>query len=173
MSDFPTMELNSVDRPNRFQVNPVVRKSVDTGDQQRYNNNVNCRDAESEDDTFNEDAANIIRRTSRIQSIKSSFRDKDKPSRFKDLQTTRFQVDESQMDESDSNESDEDRENLLENEYDTKYGKSFRHFTREALPRLDNYRNIMSIQAAYRPTLDELHNATLTHKVSALFIGMQ
>lgn len=49
----------------------------------------------------------------------------------------------------------------------------FRHFTREALPRLDNYRNIMSIQAAYRPTLDELHNATLTHKVSALFIGMQ
>lgn len=59
------MELNSVDRPNRFQVNPVVRKSVDTGDQQRYNNNVNCRDAESEDDTFNEDAANIIRRTSR------------------------------------------------------------------------------------------------------------
>lgn len=45
--------------------------------------------------------------------------------------------------------------------YDTRYAKSFRHFTREALPRLDNYRNIMSIQAAYRPTLDELHNATL------------
>lgn len=45
--------------------------------------------------------------------------------------------------------------------YDTKYAKSFRHFTREALPRLDNYRNIMSIQAAYRPTLDELHNATV------------
>lgn len=43
--------------------------------------------------------------------------------------------------------------------YDTKYyAKSFRHFTREALPRLDNYRNMMSIQAAYRPTLDELHN---------------
>lgn len=49
--------------------------------------------------------------------------------------------------------------------YDTKYAKSFRHFTREALPRLDNYRNIMSIQAAYRPTLDELHNATLQGKV--------
>ncbi|KAF4531606.1 hypothetical protein B566_EDAN010072, partial [Ephemera danica] len=48
--------------------------------------------------------------------------------------------------------------------YDTKYAKSFRHFTREALPRLDNYRNIMSIQAAYRPTLDELHNATLQGK---------
>lgn len=39
--------------------------------------------------------------------------------------------------------------------------KSLRHLTREALPRLDNYRNIMSIQAANRPTLDELHNATL------------
>lgn len=40
------------------------------------------------------------------------------------------------------------------------------HFTREALPRLDNYRNIMSIQAAYRPTLDELHNASFTRKVN-------
>lgn len=48
--------------------------------------------------------------------------------------------------------------------YDTRYAKSFRHFTREALPRVDNYRNIMSIQAAYRPTLDELHNATLHGK---------
>ncbi|XP_071450264.1 bumetanide-sensitive sodium-(potassium)-chloride cotransporter-like isoform X1 [Hetaerina americana] len=48
--------------------------------------------------------------------------------------------------------------------YDTRYAKSFRHFTREALPRLDNYRNIMSIQAAYRPTLDELHNETLHGK---------
>lgn len=45
------------------------------------------------------------------------------------------------------------------------YGKSFRHFTREALPRLDNYRNMMSIQAAYRPTLDELHNITVQRKV--------
>ena len=51
--------------------------------------------------------------------------------------------------------------------YDTKYGKSFRHFTREALPRLDNYRNMMSIQAAYRPTLDELHDMTLQAKVSS------
>lgn len=39
----------------------------------------------------------------------------------------------------------------------TNYAKSFRHFTREALPRVDNYRNIMSIQAVYRPTLDDLH----------------
>ena len=54
--------------------------------------------------------------------------------------------------------------------YDTRYAKSFIHFTREALPRLDNYRNIMSIQAAYRPTLEELHNATLHGMVGACFL---
>lgn len=50
-----------------------------------------------------------------------------------------------------------------------------RQLTREALPRLDNYRNIMSIQAANRPTLDELHNATLPNKVSIShhFMGLQ
>ncbi len=47
----------------------------------------------------------------------------------------------------------------------TKYAKSLRHMTREALPRLDNYRNILSIQAGHRPTLDELHNATIHEKV--------
>ncbi|XP_013170024.1 PREDICTED: bumetanide-sensitive sodium-(potassium)-chloride cotransporter isoform X3 [Papilio xuthus] len=47
---------------------------------------------------------------------------------------------------------------------DTKYTKSFRHFTREALPRLDNYRNVLSLHAAPRPTLDELHNASLSRK---------
>ncbi|KAJ3641069.1 hypothetical protein Zmor_027592 [Zophobas morio] len=49
----------------------------------------------------------------------------------------------------------------------SEYAKSFRHLTREALPRLDNYRNIMSLQAANRPTLDELHNATLPNKAGA------
>lgn len=43
--------------------------------------------------------------------------------------------------------------------------KSFRQLTREALPRLDNYRNIMSVQVACRPTLDELHNSDLAEKV--------
>ncbi|BES94251.1 Amino acid permease [Nesidiocoris tenuis] len=51
-----------------------------------------------------------------------------------------------------------------DDEYLASYGKSFRHFTREALPRMDNYRNIMSIQAAARPTLEELHNETLHTK---------
>jgi hypothetical protein len=54
----------------------------------------------------------------------------------------------------------------------TKYAKSLRHFTREALPRLDNYRNILSIQAGHRPTLEELHNATIHDKVR-LFIQPQ
>ena len=62
-------------------------------------------------------------------------------------------------------ENDEERVRLYSESYDTKYAKSFRHFTREALPRMDNYRNIMSIHAAYRPTLDELHDATLHGKV--------
>lgn len=41
----------------------------------------------------------------------------------------------------------------------------YSQLTREALPRLDNYRNILSIQAAHRPTLDELHNASMSNKV--------
>lgn len=43
--------------------------------------------------------------------------------------------------------------------------KSLKYMTREALPRLDNYRNILSIQVAHRPSLDELHNPTLLNKV--------
>ncbi|GAB6029314.1 solute carrier 12 [Chamberlinius hualienensis] len=47
--------------------------------------------------------------------------------------------------------------------YDTHYLKSLRHMTREALPRIDHYRNILSISgAAHRPTLDDLHNQTIT-----------
>ncbi|KAK9753797.1 Amino acid permease N-terminal [Popillia japonica] len=58
----------------------------------------------------------------------------------------------------------------LNSESDAKYAKSFRQLTREALPRLDNYRNIMSLQAANRPTLDELHNATLPNKKDATVV---
>ncbi|XP_066602431.1 bumetanide-sensitive sodium-(potassium)-chloride cotransporter-like, partial [Prorops nasuta] len=61
----------------------------------------------------------------------------------------------------------EGRQSLL-GEQETR--KSLRHMTREALPRLDNYRNIMSIQAAHRPSLDELHNPTLLHKSSGSHI---
>ena len=50
--------------------------------------------------------------------------------------------------------------------------KSLRNMTREALPRMDNYRNILSIQAVHRPSLDELHNPTLDNKVYGLFICM-
>lgn len=47
--------------------------------------------------------------------------------------------------------------------------KSFRQLTREALPRLDNYRNIMSVHVACRPTLDELHNCDLAEKVCIIY----
>jgi len=57
----------------------------------------------------------------------------------------------------------EGRASLL-GEQETKKS-SLRYMTREALPRLDNYRNILSIQAAHRPSLDELHNPTLLNKV--------
>lgn len=60
----------------------------------------------------------------------------------------------------------EGRTSLL-GEQETK--KSLRHLTREALPRLDNYRNILSIQAAHRPTLDELHDPSLLSKVKFFF----
>ncbi|XP_018059118.1 PREDICTED: bumetanide-sensitive sodium-(potassium)-chloride cotransporter [Atta colombica] len=56
----------------------------------------------------------------------------------------------------------EGRASLL-GEQETKKS-SLRYMTREALPRLDNYRNILSIQAAHRPSLDELHNPTLLNK---------
>ncbi|XP_077555493.1 sodium chloride cotransporter 69 [Haemaphysalis longicornis] len=47
--------------------------------------------------------------------------------------------------------------------YDTHNVRSLRHYTREALPRLDHYRNVMSVHGHMeRPTLDELHNATLS-----------
>ncbi|XP_071039917.1 solute carrier family 12 member 2 [Parasteatoda tepidariorum] len=43
--------------------------------------------------------------------------------------------------------------------YDTHNVRSLRHYTREALPRADHYRNVMSVHGQLnRPTLDELHN---------------
>ena len=59
----------------------------------------------------------------------------------------------------------EGRASLL-GEQETK--KSLRNMTREALPRLDNYRNILSIQVAHRPSLDELHNPIFLNKVSEI-----
>ncbi|XP_063368078.1 bumetanide-sensitive sodium-(potassium)-chloride cotransporter-like [Cydia amplana] len=96
---------------------------------------------------------------------KSSFRDIEKPSRFRNQQSaTRFQDFQSEDEATeDSNESGMESDDPL-TASDTKYGKSFRHFTREALPRLDNYRNVLSLHAAPRPTLDELHNASLSRK---------
>jgi len=46
--------------------------------------------------------------------------------------------------------------------------KSLGQLTREALPKYDNYRDLMSVHAVPRPTLDDLHNATFHEKVSPL-----
>ncbi|XP_022249668.1 solute carrier family 12 member 2-like isoform X1 [Limulus polyphemus] len=47
--------------------------------------------------------------------------------------------------------------------YDTHNVRSLCHYTREALPNVDHYRNVMSVHGhMIRPTLDELHHATLT-----------
>lgn len=90
------------------------------------------------------------------------------------MQATRFQV--TGSGHSSDEEADDEAQDLLDGQMDsnqdTKIYKSFRHFTREALPRLDNYRNILSIQAQNRPTLDELHNATLSQKVSRTSPGI-
>ncbi|XP_045538736.1 bumetanide-sensitive sodium-(potassium)-chloride cotransporter [Papilio machaon] len=98
---------------------------------------------------------------------KSSFRDMEKPSRFKDHPSaTRFKMEDEKTEDEGSEESEGsgmDSDDPL-TVTDTKYTKSFRHFTREALPRLDNYRNVLSLHAAPRPTLDELHNASLSRK---------
>ena len=75
---------------------------------------------------------------------------KVKPTRFRVMRT---------------NENDESKPNEEETEKDTIYSRSLKYFTREALPRLDNYRNFMSIQAAYRPTLEDLHDPVSLSKV--------
>lgn len=103
------LELTSIPRvasANRFQVNPVNKGS-----------NGNVEATEDEVDQFNETEMVKQRRTSRLMSIRSSFRDSKKERKES---VARFKVD----DNSDSNDEDE---NLLDgNEYDTKYGRSFR-----------------------------------------------
>jgi len=44
------------------------------------------------------------------------------------------------------------------------YGRSLQNYTHDALPKMNNYRNMMSIQAAQRPTLDELHEGGITQR---------
>lgn len=74
----------------------------------------------------------------------------------------RFQVD--RVNASELNEPDT---NLLTvNQQTYMYDKTLGQLTREALPKLDNYRDLASIHVGYRPNIDELHNATYYEKVS-------
>lgn len=105
-----SLELTSIPRnasATRFQVNLVNHSA--NGEKEHP----------EDDDTFNDTEVITKRRTSRIQSLKSSFKSSDKQ---KKETAARFKV--TGDDESDSNDEDE---NLLDgNEYDTKYGRSFR-----------------------------------------------
>jgi len=104
---------------NRFQVNLVNKGSNGGGGPES---------PEENEDQFNEDTEIVKqqRRPSRIQSIKSSFRDSTKKERKESI--ARFKVSD---ENSDSNDEDE---NLLDgNEYDTKYGRSFRYEKRALL----------------------------------------
>jgi hypothetical protein len=109
-----SLELSPMNRSasaNRFQVNLVNKDANGANGQHEAN--------EDEVDHFSEDTEIVKqRRTSRIQAIRSSFRG-DSGEKKRKESVTRFKV-------SDDN-SDEDDENLLDgNEYDTKYGRSFR-----------------------------------------------
>lgn len=95
----------------------------------------------------------------RVRSTSQSQGNESK-SNAKDTSVVNLSTDDEQTD-------DDDFVSLTgRNRINSEYAKSFRQLTREALPRLDNYRNIMSIQAVNRPTLDELHNSTLPNKLN-------
>lgn len=64
-------------------------------------------------------------RSARLSTLKSSFRDKDKPPKYKDLQT-KFQ-DLPNDDSSSGTSNGEDEETLLDTDFDTRYGRSFRY----------------------------------------------
>lgn len=104
-----SLELTSIIRSpsaNRFQVNPVNKEA-----------NGASTETPEDEDQFNENESEMIakRRTSRLLSIKSSFRDSKKERKES---IARFKVEDN---------SDDEDENLLDgNEYDTKYGRSFR-----------------------------------------------
>jgi hypothetical protein len=109
-----SLELSPIPRSasaNRFQVNLVNKES---------NGNNGASPEVEDDDQFNEQAEMVQqRRTSRIQAIRSSIRDSSSEKKRKES-VTRFKV-------SDENSDSGEDENLLDgNEYDTKYGRSFR-----------------------------------------------
>lgn len=114
------IELSTIPRSasaNRFQVNLVNKDSNGNG--------TSGGGGEAEDeDPFNEETEMVKqRRTSRIQAIRSSIRDSTSEKKRKES-VTRFKV-------SDENSDSGEDENLLDgNEYDTKYGRSFRYATR-------------------------------------------
>lgn len=120
------VEMNTMHRSgsaNRFQVNLVnhdERGGGGGGGGGGQNGNVgDAAAATTDDDTFPEEM--VKRLTSRLQSIRSSFRGDKSNNERKNSQTTRFKVD---GDGSDSNDDEED--NLID---DNRYARSFRWVT--------------------------------------------
>lgn len=76
MSDLPAIEMGAVDRPNRFQVNPVNKSGSKKEEDEEippeiYRRLQHSDGEQNEDDTFNENAPQIIqKRTSRLVLIK-------------------------------------------------------------------------------------------------------
>lgn len=113
-----SLELSPIPRSasaNRFQVNLVNKESNGNG-----NGNGGGSHEVEDEDQFNEETEMVKqRRTSRILAIRSSIRDSTSEKKRKES-VTRFKV-------SDENSDSGEDENLLDgNEYDTKYGRSFR-----------------------------------------------
>lgn len=104
-----SLELNSLPKSssaNRFQVNPVEKS-----------NGNGTTTGGDEEDTFDEENLVQTRRPSKIQVLKSSFRDKERQSLRRETRAS-FQV------TPESDDSDNEDENLLDG--DAKYGRSFR-----------------------------------------------
>ncbi len=57
--------------------------------------------------------------------------------------------------------------------YDTRYQKSMSQLTRDVLPNLDNYRDLMSVHAIHRPTPEELLSSNYTEKVCVKIIFLK
>ncbi|KAF7492611.1 Solute carrier family 12 member 2 [Sarcoptes scabiei] len=126
------------------------------------------------------------------QSKQIVFRTASHPVQFKptattideDFKSNRFQVDkvdrhnddvrEAKIVDDDFGDDDDDDETRSQDSFGALYGttgagyetknlKSFHHYTREALPRVDHYRNAESVHGYLaRPTLDELHGTQAT-----------
>lgn len=83
-----------------------------------------------------------------------------------DVESSRFQVNKvKSLEPDDGGDEGHGDSNQLTYVYDSNHHKSISQITREALPKLDHYRDPASINNQQRPTLDELHYQVYNEKV--------